>query len=228
MKPVSVPQITTFTFARFGSVPSKFFALAQMYFSHRHLRAVPGLLFYRLMASGRGFSPKPDFSTFCLLQTWQSGDHADLFFAGNPWWNKYRTASETILCISGTCTRAHGSWDGQAPFEVQLSEEAEAKILVLTRATVQLSRLRRFWKFVPKSHPDLSSVEGLIFSKGVGEKPFTRMATISVWESEKAIHAFAYQYEGHKEAMRRRSAEKWYAEEMFCRFKVRDIRGRFD
>ena len=75
-------QITTITFFKYGSLLNKIWAFGMMQFAHRALQGVQGQSFYKLMGSGKGFgfNPLPDWSVYCLLQVWESEEHADTFF----------------------------------------------------------------------------------------------------------------------------------------------------
>jgi hypothetical protein len=49
--------------------------------------------------------------------------------------------------------------------------------------------------------------------------------TFSLWESGDAIKNFAYKGAAHQKAIADTSTFKWYSEELFARFALRDIRG---
>lgn len=196
-----------------------------MYFAPQQLKHTRGQVFYKFLASGRGFSPKPDFSTYCLLQTWETPHHAQSFFTENKWYRSVHKKSAHTLQVQGQCTRSRGAWDGASPFKADENAEPETKLLVLTRATVRTNKIMDFWKFVPKSHPPLKDIGGLLFSRGVGERPFSRMATISVWTNETSMKEFAHGHAGHREAMKQKAKQGWYREELFARFRVQQISG---
>jgi heme-degrading monooxygenase HmoA len=91
-------------------------------------------------------------------------------------------------------------------------------VAVLTRATIRIKRLRAFWGAVPATTRELDAAEGLVASIGTGEAPWLRPATFSIWRDEIAMRRFAYRAAAHREAIRRRTEEGWYAEELFARF----------
>ncbi len=55
---------------------------------------------------------------------------------------------------------------------------------------------------------------------GMGEWPVGELATFSVWESAAALRAYAYEDADHLDVIRRTYDEKWYSEELYCRFTV--------
>ena len=115
----------------------------------------------------------------------------------------------------------HGTWDGQHFINPkEKNPDPEGKIAVLTRATIRLSRLKHFWKAVPKTADQLEANKGFIYSIGIGEIPFIKQATFSVWESIDDMKAFAYKKMAHQDVIRRTRKESWYSEEMFLRFKI--------
>lgn len=115
----------------------------------------------------------------------------------------------------------HGTWDGRSFVDPKhKTADPEGKIAVLTRATIRMSRLMHFWKAVPKTADQLEANKGFIYSIGIGEIPFVKQATFSVWESIDDMKAFAYKKMAHQDVIRRTRKESWYSEEMFLRFKI--------
>ena len=64
----------------------------------------------------------------------------------------------------------------------------------------------------------MAGAEGLITSIGIGELPFIKQATFSIWESKESMKKFAYQMHQHQEAIKKTRKENWYSEDMFVRF----------
>ena len=93
-------------------------------------------------------------------------------------------------------------------------------IAVLTRATIRLSKLRSFWKNVDGVARDMAGADGFITSLGIGETPFIKQATFSIWESKAHMKQFAYQAREHAEVIRKTRKGDWYSEDMFVRFKI--------
>jgi hypothetical protein len=91
---------------------------------------------------------------------------------------------------------------------------------VLTRATIRLKRLKNFWQNVDAVAAQMQTAPGFIYSVGIGEVPWIKQATFSIWQSKDNMKQFAYQMQQHKDVIRKTRQEQWYSEEMFIRFKV--------
>ncbi|MDP5140522.1 MAG: DUF3291 domain-containing protein, partial [Spirosomaceae bacterium] len=91
-------------------------------------------------------------------------------------------------------------------------------IAVMTRATIRLTKARDFWRNVPKVAGSMSNAEGFITSVGIGEVPFIKQATFSVWKDLDSVKKFAYRQREHAEVVKQTREKKWYSEELFARF----------
>ena len=198
------------------------------------LRKVPGLRFFRLLGtgSGIGFSSRPDFRTWALFAAWEGEEAWERFREGSRVMHQYEQRGREVYSLLLQPTSAHGRWGGVDPFgelpkEARRSDGAEP-VVVLTRATIRLRRALRFWSRVEpvdrtlRGHPDLR----LTF--GVGEVPYLRQATLSVWRSRRAMEEWAYRNPEHRDTIRRTREEGWYAEELFARFRLLRTYGRLD
>ena len=65
----------------------------------------------------------------------------------------------------------------------------------------------------------MSGANGFITSIGIGEVPWIKQATFSIWESKEQMRQFAYKMKEHAEVVKKTHQEKWYSEDMFVRFK---------
>ena len=201
-----------------------------MQFAHSPLGKTEGLLFYKLLGSGKaGFDPRPDWTVYALLQVWDKEENADRFFRHSPLMEKYRKHSteEWTLYMKNKISR--GKWAGKNPFVMSsdLSEDIPY-IAVITRATIKYKFLRKFWKSVPASQAPLQDNSGLIFTKGVGEVPFMQMATFSLWTDQKALDDFAYRSKEHIKVIGDTRKLGWYREELFSRFQPYRSEGRWN
>ncbi|GAA4427118.1 hypothetical protein GCM10023188_09860 [Pontibacter saemangeumensis] len=195
------------------------------------LEKVPGLLFYKMLGSGQGrsFSLKPNFRRYGLLCTWETEAAADFFLLHSPYMQAYQQHTDELWTVKLLPYQQHGQWDGKEPFAPVLSEKySQGPIAVLTRASVNWWRLPAFSRFGVRTSKSLDAAEGLYCSIGLGELPFVRQATFSVWESVEAMKAFAYKDPQHQEVMRRTRAENWYSEELFARFRPISSTGTWD
>lgn len=201
-----------------------------MQFAHKSFRDIEGLEFYKLMGSGKGdgFNPWPDWSTYAVLTIWKDEASADDFLQNSTLYKSYRQKADNVCTIYMYNIKAHGFWSGRNPFRVadNISSINEL-ICVITRATIKISKLRKFWKYVPHSSTPLQKNEDLIYTKGIGEVPVVQMATFSIWKNEEALKAFAYQSRAHATAIKMTRDLKWYSEELFSRFKPFKVIGKW-
>ena len=101
-------------------------------------------------------------------------------------------------------------------------------IAVLTRATIRINKLNRFWQHVDSVATQMNTAEGFIISLGIGEVPWIKQATFSIWDSKAHMKQFAYQRKEHAEVIRKTREENWYSEELFVRFKILRSHGTFN
>jgi heme-degrading monooxygenase HmoA len=169
--------------------------------------------------AGAGFSLRPDFSTYALLSVWDSEDDKKRAFVNSPVLQAFfdRSAMQRIYALRPIHT--HGKWSGQSPFVLQ-EPLGDKPIGVITRATLNPSRLIDFWRHVPQASQAIKEAKGVGFFKGIGEWPFVQQATFSVWESAEAIRTFAYVSQAHASIVKKTRERKWYKEDMFNRFEV--------
>ncbi len=221
------PRYTTLTL--FGIKKGHIrWGLAQMGTSVPHLQKTPGLLFFKLLGSGygKGFSVRPNFRRYGLLCTWQSASAAQDFLNTSALLQEYHRHTDDIWTVALHPYQAHGLWDKQQPFAPILETKySQGPVAVLTRASINWRALPNFWRFVPRASKALEDASGLICSIGLGELPFIRQATFSIWESEAAMKQYAYKNPLHQEVMRRTRSENWYSEELFARFRLVSSHG---
>lgn len=177
--------------------------------------------FWKLMGSGRNgtFDLHPDYHQWGLLATWTDREAFEQFHSQSfisRWWKLFSSERYTILCETIT---SHGKWDGENPFPPCINKGGDGLIAVLTRATIRFNRLKSFWSHVEPVAKMMNSAGGYITSFGIGEAPFFRQATFSIWESEEDVKNFAYKSAEHREVIQKTRSENWYSEELFARFK---------
>lgn len=223
-------QITTLTFFRYTRLKQKLWAFGMMQFAHAPLKKVKGLQTYKLLGSGKkNFDPKPDWGVYGLLQVWENQEHATHYFETSNLHRRYLKHSDQQLTFYLKSIKAHGLWSGKNVFETSDSlDDANAYITVITRATIKLHMLKKFWDYVPQSQLDLVDNPHLLFTAGVGERPLTQMATFSLWDNANALKKFAYRSANHRQAVQQTQALQWYKEELFSRFQPYKITGVWD
>jgi hypothetical protein len=147
-------QITTCTFFKLESFSNKLWAFSQMQLGHSHFKNIEGLVFYKLLGSGaeNGFSAKPNFGTYALLCIWESEINATLFFEKNSFFRNYKSRSAESFTVFAHAAEAHGKWDGRQPFIAHASLNRDKPVMVLTRASIRISKLISFWRKVISKH----------------------------------------------------------------------------
>lgn len=175
--------------------------------------------FFKLMGCGKNgtFDIHPDLNQWALLFTADDKTIKAPAFLYR-YWKFFRCDLKELLLqpIEG-----HGLWDGKKVFG-KLPKETmyDEPVAVLTRATIRLSRLKNFWSNVDAVAGITPSAKGLIISYGIGEMPWIKQATFSIWENKAAMKNFAYSLQQHKDVINKTRSENWYKEEMFVRFRV--------
>jgi heme-degrading monooxygenase HmoA len=223
-------QITTLTFFNYHSISAKFWAFGMMQFAHKQLQNIAGLQLYKLMGSGKGngFNPWPDWSTYAIIQIWDDEQSAVTYFTQSRLHQQYKTKAQNIYTIYLKNIIAKGVWNGKNPFTKSESlDPNNQKVAILTRATIKPSKLKTFWDYVPTSEKHLKGAKGLLYTKGIGEVPLFQMATFSIWDSIEDMQAFAYKGPEHRVAIQKTRDLDWYSEELFARFQVTRIEGKW-
>ena len=214
-------------------IPFAFFAMATF---RLPLWLNKNISFYKLMGCGKNgtFDKTPDLQQWAILTLGNEQSVVDKtqkeilntlyggFIAG--WLGLFGVKTITYLLdpIEG-----HGLWDNKKVFgELPMKSDYEGKIVILTRATIRLSKLKSFWKNVDSIASQMSTAKGFIISYGIGEIPWVKQATVSIWESKEDMKNFAYKMHNHAEVIKKTRQEKWYSEDMFVRFKIKDIAGK--
>lgn len=183
-----------------------------------------GLLFFKFLGTGggKGFSLWPDFSTYAFMGVWEHKNDYENFISQNPVFSQYQKRATTQRDLILTSVKSHGKWSGINPFqksETTISEEASTKkAVVITRATLNWSRLISFWRSVPAASKAIENARGIQYYKGIGEWPFIQQATISIWDDFDAVNSFAYKGKDHANIVKKTRQKKWYKEDLFSRF----------
>lgn len=134
------------------------------------------------------------------------------------WWWKFFNCEVYSIILEPL--EGYGTWNGKKIFsDLHKQTNYTGIIAVLTRATIRLTRLKNFWKHVDSVASQMRAANGFITSIGIGEVPWIKQATFSVWENKDAMKTFAYKMQQHTEVIKKTRNENWYSEEMFVRLK---------
>jgi len=201
-------------------------ALFRMAIDRTLLRRTKGVTFAKMIGCGKGetFTPSDADPTRwgCLVVIPENQLAAiDSSSTIRAWRSK--SVSEFRVVLDPIA--ATGMWSKHKPFEPSAPANFEGQVVAITRARIKTSQTVRFFKSVPPVTASLHSSPGLISTIGIGEAPIGLQGTFSLWESMQAIKDFAYKGAAHQKAIAQTTEFDWYAEELFARFAVREIRG---
>ena len=185
------------------------------------------------MGCGRNgtFDKKPDFNQWAIITAYkaESGENKSLF---GPFVDKwFRTFECETFTVFLQPLEGRGTWDGREVFgKLNTRSDYDGQIATLTRATIRINKLKHFWENVAPVAAKMTTAKGFVMSVGIGEVPWIKQATFSIWKSKEDMKAFAYQMMEHREVIKKTREQKWYSEDMFVRFaitgSVGTIRGR--
>ena len=201
--------------------------LLRMAVDARRLRATPGVRFGKLLGTGTGdgFGPgDADPTRWAALVAWDDAGAAHRFddtAVGRAW----RRIARSTARLELRPVSSRGEWSGIHPFGDPRGGHTDGVVLALTRARLRPARVTRFWRAVPPVAAALHDAPGLLARFGIGEAPIGWQGTVSVWRSGADLVRFAYRHPEHRAAIDRTPIERWYAEELFARFAVRDVVG---
>ena len=198
-------------------------AIVAMGFDRFFLRADRNVSFHKSLGTGKGetFTPRDaNALQWGLIASVDSIDNFDNSFVVKRW----RSFSQSEFRAVLEPISSHGQWAGKEPF-VATAKDWDGQVAAITRARIKWSQNFRFWRSVPPVTISLKSAPGLVAAIGIGEAPIGLQGTFSLWESAAAIRDFAYKGAAHQKAIADTSAYKWYSEELFARFAVREVRG---
>ena len=202
------------------------FALFRMAIDRTLLRRSNGVTFAKMLGCGKGetFTPSDaDPIRWGCLVVIPESQLAQLDSSSTI--TKWRSKSISEFRVVLDPIAATGMWSKQKPFEPSAPANFDGQVVAITRARIKASQTMRFFKSVPPVTASLHSSPGLISTIGIGEAPIGLQGTFSLWESMQAIKDFAYKSAAHQRAIAQTVEFDWYAEELFARFAVREIRG---
>jgi len=200
------------------------FALLQMALGRIALRRFSGVSFAKMLGTGKGetFTPRDadpyrwgalvvieleklsELDSSILITSWRKRSFEEVRYLLDP-------------------SSSHGLWARRNPFDYSITP-GHGEIVAITRARIKWVQNFRFWRAVPPVTESLHSSNGLITTIGIGEAPIGLQGTFSHWESAADLRNFAYKGAAHQGAIAATERYSWYAEELFARFAVREIR----
>jgi len=182
------------------------------------------------MGTGKNgtFDKRPDWQQWSILCAAKDGitfnDDEPLYGSFIKKWYLFFGCELCTMILEPV--EGHGTWDGKKVFgDLKPKSGYDGQIAILTRATIRLNKLKYFWQHVAPVANKMNDAEGFQFSAGIGEVPWIKQATFSVWKNKAAMMNFAYGMKEHAEVIQKTRKQKWYSEDMFVRFRIIQCSG---
>lgn len=223
-----VIQIVTLSLFRFDTPRHKAWAFVMMGLARLSLRRMPHLNFWKLLGSGtgEGFTPVPNFGVYAILCVWDSAEHGRTTIASHRLFAGYRAHAVENVTVFLETISSRGKWSRQSPFSAQAHSD-HGPIAILTRATVRLSKIRKFWQQAPGISARIGKNTEVLFKIGLGEVPLRQQLTFSIWKNAKEMSAFAHAQGPHKFAIDQVREGNWFEEDLYARFNITSIDGHW-
>jgi hypothetical protein len=191
------------------------------------LQDVPGLLFSKVLGSGfeGGFGLRPSPSRQGMFGLFESLSAAQAFVTDSSLLQAYQERSDEFCWALLKTWSCRGSWDGQS-LEVCAAQPIKGPVAALTRASIKLGKAPAFWRHAPPSQTALADAKGCQLAVGLGEAPFVRQATFSIWDSVSDMNAYA-RSGAHLEAIQAAAQNDYFSESMFARFVPLQVQGQW-
>ena len=178
-------------------------------------RTPPGVQFVKFLGTGDGFEPKnADLTRFAAITVSDTP-------VGYPIWDRLAVQRATID-LDPLASR--GTWSGKTPFAPQ-RRKSDGMVLAITRARLRPTRAIAFYRAIAPVAREVGRAPGLLARFGIGEAPIGWQGTVSLWRDAADLTRFAYRQPEHRAVIARTPTDRWYAEELFARFAVRDLTG---
>ena len=191
------------------------------------LREIPGLLFAKVLGSGfdGGFDLRPSRSRQGVFAVFESLQKSQDFIENSKLVREYQNRSDEFCSITLKTWSCRGTWDGMG-LQVNAEHPEHGPVAALTRASIKFSKAPAFWRHAPSSQMALESVEGCQLAVGLGEAPFFRQATFSIWNGVKEMNAYA-RTGAHLAAIHAATQNAYFSESMFARFVPLKVHGQW-
>lgn len=183
------------------------------------LQRMPGLRFAKVMGSGHqgGFGLRPSFDRHGLFCVFSGQETAEAFLQSD-WLRRIGPHLEAGRWLTMEAFSSRGRWSGHE-IKASAAPPVDEPVVSLTRASIRWSQALRFWKLAPPAEASLANAGGCILSVGLGEAPFFRQATLTVWDSIAAMNAYA-RSGAHEVAIRAAYDGRHFSESMFVRWRL--------
>jgi spheroidene monooxygenase len=192
----------------------------------RPFQHIPGLQFCKVLGSGMngGFSTTPSLTKqgfFCVFDT---EHNAALFQKSSSILKAYQDHANEFFIATVQAYSSRGSWSGFAMSCSNPSPPSSGPIASLTRASIRPSKTVQFWKKAKPAEDAIAHAAGKILTAGVGEAPYFRQATFTIWDNAQCLEQYAQQG-AHLAAIKAAYGQTYFSESMFTRFRVIQAQG---
>ncbi len=181
-------------------------------------KKIPGMQFVKVLGCGKhgGFDLNPSFykqGLFCIFDT---QEQAQDFLENSSILQAYKDHSSEYFSVMLQAYSSKGSWSKKI---IEVTQEAplSGPIAGITRASIRLSKASSFWSKAPPAQASLERAPGCLLAAGLGEAPYLRQATFTMWESTTAMDNYA-RSGAHLEAIQIAYQGQFFSESMFTRF----------
>jgi len=166
--------------------------------------------------------PIPTFSRVALIALWDSDDAVSEFLGEHRLAAKFASGWHARL----EPLRAFGAWPG-LPDDLSRDRttDYDGPAVVLTLGRVRISRVPRFLRTSRRAETSANASPGMLWGTALARPPF--VATCSVWESTRALAAYAYGQRdpGHPEAITADRSKPFHRRSAFVRFRPYAMNG---
>lgn len=160
-----------------------------------------------------------------MLAFWDDDSALDAFEANDPRAHVFTSGWHARL----RPLRKHGSWPGLDPdLPTARRIETDGVAVVFTLGKLRVSQAVRFLRASARAEEAVLGAPGLIWATGLGRPPY--VATCSIWESQAAIAAYAFNDAAtpHPQAVAQGRAKPFHHQEAFIRFAPYGVAGRLE
>jgi spheroidene monooxygenase len=204
---------------------AKISGILRLMFARLWLWSTPGLEFFKHMGSGRngGFSFRPSGTHQALYCVFKDLTSAEKFYTSSKLMQWYRAHANEFFSVKLKTYSIKGQWSGFIP-QITTDTPTSGPIVSITRASIKPLNCLEFWSKEPAAENSLEKTAGCIIAAGIGEAPFFRQATFTIWESQAAMDQYARQG-AHQDAIRESMNGNYFSESMFSRYQPFDAFG---
>jgi spheroidene monooxygenase len=218
-------QTVSLSLFRFDSLAARAWVLGQMGAARLSFRRIPDVQFWKLCGSGTGagFTPRPNWAVWAILAAWPDADTAMTRVRDTPVYARWRAKAGESWTVFLAPTQSRGEWSGVNPFRAEATPEGP--VAALTRASIRLRHLGRFWGREPDISAAIADDPHVAFKIGIGELPMLHQVTFSLWPDPATMAGFARGDGPHGRAIRAVREGKWFREELYARFRILGATG---